>query len=109
MRYYAPTLQEDRLSDGSVAWVAFCVAFPGVLAQGRTREEALAVFQEMLEDAVEHYREHGLSLPEPNGLRVEVELGDGPVVGCSGARTGLSHAGAVSEVVWTSSSSDPKS
>jgi predicted RNase H-like HicB family nuclease len=43
-----------------------CAAFPGLITNGRTLEEARAAAREALELCIEVYREEGRRLPKPD-------------------------------------------
>lgn len=45
-------------------WIAECPSLPGCIAQGKTREEAIADIRAAIEDYVAVLREDGLPVPE---------------------------------------------
>ncbi len=49
-------------------FIAICDEFPGLSAFGETREDALSEAQIALGLMMEHYRESGLTLPEPKPI-----------------------------------------
>lgn len=57
-------------SDEDEGFIALCREFPGLSAFGETREEALREAQIVLDLMIETYLEEGISLPEPQSVRL---------------------------------------
>lgn len=52
--------------------IAECPALPGCVSQGKTREEALTNIRDAIGGILKVRREHGLPIPSPEIVAVEV-------------------------------------
>ena len=62
------------IEQGPTGFGVYLPDLPGCVAVGDTREEALALIADALQDHLELMAEHGETIPEPVSVAVEVEV-----------------------------------
>ena len=62
------------IEQGPTGFGVYLPDLPGCVAVGDTREEALALIADALQDHLELMAEHGETIPEPVSAAVEVEV-----------------------------------